>query len=99
ISVTEHITTQPKPRRVDLKAAVAWTQHRLVFEDAPLSEVIAEFNRYSHEPFSIDDTTLRDVRITASFDSSSTQTFANSLAATGALRITHRTGGWVIERK
>jgi transmembrane sensor len=100
ISIAGHVTTPPKPQPVDPRAAVAWTQHRLVFEDTPLSEVMSEFNRYSHEPFSIDDPALRDLRITASFDSASTQTFADSLAAAGALRITRRdSGGWLIERK
>lgn len=100
ISIAEHVTTLPEPRSVDLQAVVAWTQHRLVFEDALLHDVISEFNRYSHERFFIDDPALRELRITASFDSASAQTFADSLAAAGALQITRRSsGGWLIERK
>jgi ferric-dicitrate binding protein FerR (iron transport regulator) len=35
-----------KPWPVDVKAVTAWTEHRLVFEDTRLVDVIAEFNRY-----------------------------------------------------
>jgi transmembrane sensor len=31
----------------DIEDAVAWRQRRLVFEDAPLEEIVREFNRYS----------------------------------------------------
>jgi len=100
ISVAADSVSSPKPHSADLKAAIAWTEHRLVFEDATLSEVIAEFNRYSRQPFVIDDPALRNIRITASFDSSSTQTFAASLAAARDLRVTHQPSGvWLIERK
>lgn len=100
ISIAAHATSAPKPRKVDTRTAIAWTQHRLVFEDAPLSEVISEFNRYSREPFFVEDAALRELRITASFDAGSTQTFAESLTAAGDLRVTRRdAGGWLIERK
>jgi len=100
ISIGADTAEPPKPHTVDLKAAVAWTQHRLVFDDAPLSEVIAEFNRYSRQPFILDDSALGDARITASFDSSSTQTFANSLSAAGGLQVIQRPdGSWLIQRK
>jgi len=98
--IADQTAATPQPHAADMKTAIAWTQHRLVFEDAPLSEVIAEFNRYSREPFTVEDPTLRNLRITASFDSGSTQTFAEALAAAGDLRVIHlNSGGWLIERK
>lgn len=100
ISIAERTTNPPQPHPVDLKAAVAWTEHRLVFEDAPLSDVIAEFNRYSRQPFIIEEPVLGDERITASFDSNSTQTFADALSAAGGLRVIQQPDGtWVIRRK
>lgn len=100
VLIAEHATTLPQPHRVDLKSTVAWTEHRLEFEDTPLSEVIAEFNRYSREPFVIEDPTLGAIRITLSFDSQNVQTFADALAANGTLRVVHQaSGAWLIERK
>jgi transmembrane sensor len=100
VAVSRNARTPPKPRTADVRTAIAWTEHRLVFEDAPLSEVIAEFNRYSLQPFTIEDASLRDVRITGSFDSGSAQTFADSLAVAGSLRVTHqKSGAYLIEPK
>ena len=83
-----------KPRVVDAAAVAAWTRHRLVFEDARLLDVIAEFNRFSPQPFVIEDPSLRDLRITASFDTTSgVQSFIDSLAGSGELRITRRERG------
>lgn len=99
ITLAAHTTARPAPRPADLKTVTAWTERRLVFEDTPIAEVIEEFNRYSRQPLEIDPR-LRDVRITISFDSGSTQTFAESLAAAGGLRVTRTAAGsWRIERK
>jgi transmembrane sensor len=100
LTIVNGAADAPTPRAVDVKLATAWERHRLVFEDAPLTDVIAAFNRYSRQPFAIDDPTLSSVRITASFDAGSTQTFADSLAAIGDLRVTRQpSGSWLIERK
>jgi transmembrane sensor len=37
----------PRPVRTNVSAVTAWTQHQLVLESAPLTEVAEEFNRYS----------------------------------------------------
>ncbi len=100
ISIAGRTSKPPQPHPVDLKVAVAWTEHRLVFEDAPLADVIAEFNRYSRQPFVIEEPVLGDARITASFDSNSTQTFAGALSAAGGLRVIQLPdGAWVIRRR
>ena len=99
ISIATEPGIPPTPRQVDVSAVVAWTQHRLVFEDAPLSEVIAEFNRYSRQPFAVHDAVLGAARITMSFDANSTHTFAESLAAVGGLHVVQQSDGtWLIER-
>jgi transmembrane sensor len=45
VAVTQLATGQPI--RANLEAATAWTQRRLILDNAPLSEVADEFNRYS----------------------------------------------------
>ncbi len=41
------------------RLAVAWTQKKLIFDAAPLSEVVAEFNRYSRQQLVLDDARAR----------------------------------------
>lgn len=75
LSAGEQVVVTPKavlaPRRANVEVATAWTQKRLVFEAAPLSEVAAEFNRYSRRQLIIEDAQLSDVRITGEFASTS----------------------------
>ena len=57
------------PRPANIEAATAWTQQRLVFEYAPLTEVVQEFNRHNRRPLVIDDLTLGDFHVSGSFSS------------------------------
>jgi transmembrane sensor len=68
------------PRRVDARAVVAWLQRQIAFEDEPLGEVAAEFNRYSPIPVEIDDYTLRALPISGIVDAYDTDAFAAFLA-------------------
>jgi transmembrane sensor len=63
------------PRAVDARAAVAWLQRRIAFENQPLGEVANEFNRYGHVTIEIDDKVLRSLPITGVFDAYSTDSF------------------------
>lgn len=54
--------------RVDVAAATAWTQRKLVFDETPLSEVVAEFNRYNSRQMIINDASLADYHIRGKFD-------------------------------
>ncbi len=51
--------------RLDPARAVAWRQHRLVFEDAALSEVLAELSRYTDVRIRLADPALGRQRVTA----------------------------------
>jgi transmembrane sensor len=93
VTVESRMDTALRPRRADVAAATAWLQHRLVFDDTPLSQVIEEFNRYSSEQVILDDPSVGDVRITASFAASSAPLFARSVAAAGDLRVTRGPDG------
>ena len=48
--------------------AVAWRQRRLVFEDEPLANVAAEFNRYNTQRMVVEGDTLRARRINGVFN-------------------------------
>ncbi|MBO9546315.1 FecR domain-containing protein [Caulobacter sp.] len=51
--------------RIDPAAAVAWRQRRLVFQDAALSEVLAELGRYTDAKIRLADPALGRQRVTA----------------------------------
>jgi len=57
-----------QPVAVDLRTALGWLQHRIVFEHRPLAEVATEFNRYARTPIEIDDAALGALPISGSFD-------------------------------
>ena len=59
------IKTQAK---VNTERTVAWTERRLIFENEPLSAVVAEFNRYNPRQLVINDDALSKERISAVFD-------------------------------
>jgi len=52
----------------DVEKAIAWTQRRLVFDGAPLAEVVAEFNRYNRLPLIVEDSALASRAITTVFN-------------------------------
>lgn len=53
----------------DPSVATAWTQRKLVFDGAPLREVVEEFNRYNQQQIILTSEELARVRISASFSS------------------------------
>lgn len=59
---------------VDIDKAIAWTERRLVFDDARLADVISEFNRYNRRPLVVEDPELAERKITSVF-------FANDVTA------------------
>lgn len=59
--------TAELPVPVDTQRTTAWTQRRVVFDDDPLENVIAEFNRYNRTKLVITDTALLERRISGVF--------------------------------
>jgi transmembrane sensor len=74
VTATAHTIFPAK--KANLAAATAWTEGLLMFDSAPLSEVVQEFNRHNLKPMAIMDDRLADVRISGIFP------------ATGAERLT-----------
>lgn len=54
--------------RFDVAKAIAWTERRLVFDGAPLAEVVREFNRYNRKPLVVEDGALANRAITTVMD-------------------------------
>jgi transmembrane sensor len=73
--------------RIDVRAAVAWLQHRIAFENRPLGEVADELNRYGIVQLGIDDPALRALAIGGVFNAYDTDTFAAFLESLDGVRI------------
>jgi transmembrane sensor len=67
-------------RHVDAHAAVAWLQRQIVFQDEPLGEVAAEFNRYGPITVEIEGGSLSALPISGIVDAYDTDSFAAYLA-------------------
>jgi transmembrane sensor len=48
--------------------AASWTQGRIEFEDTPLTQIVAEFQRYQHLSVEVDGDATRQIRLTGTFD-------------------------------
>lgn len=55
------------PRPVDAEAVVAWREGRLVFDDVPLAEALAEAQRYRKAPIVLADEAAGQLRVTGAF--------------------------------
>jgi transmembrane sensor len=74
-------------RDVNVRDAIAWTQHRLIFERRPLREVAAEFNRYNSDQIRIESADLGDQRITGVFASNGVRSFVSFLAGIPGVQV------------
>lgn len=59
--------------------AVAWTSRKMIFKDARLADVAAEFNRYNVKQLAVTDQDLKDLRISAIFSSTNADSLLNYL--------------------
>jgi len=75
ISAGEQVRLEPhlmaRPVSVNPAVAAAWVQGKLVFNDTPLSEVIAAFNRYNLRPLIVEDPQLLGLHVSGTFATTS----------------------------
>ena len=68
----------------------AWQRGQLVFDDASLSEAVAEFNRYGSHKMAIDDPVVGKLRVGGVFRIGDPSSFAQAMANAYHLRIVNR---------
>jgi transmembrane sensor len=73
-----------KPAKVE--ELVSWETGRVRFDNTPLSEAIAEMNRYNHTPIVIADPSLARIRISGTFRAGQSWPFAEAVAEAFAVR-------------
>lgn len=76
-----------KVRDVDLAQVEAWRRDRLVFHDTPLGDVIADLERYHAGRIVMTDQRLREMPVTAVFDTGQADAALESIANLLRLRV------------
>jgi transmembrane sensor len=71
----------------DVRAAIAWRRHQIVFERRPAGEVVEEFNRYNRDQIEIQSEALRKQEVTGVFRSNSPVSFVDFMKNRPGVRV------------
>lgn len=87
---------EPTPRKSASNFAVvtAWTRNRIIFENTPMSQAVAEFARYNSRSVILVDQELRSRRISGVFVSNDLRSLVQFLASDPRVEITSDANGW-----
>ena len=85
----------PRLRRVPV-AAQTWPTGMLTFTGTPLSQAVAEANRYSRIPIRLATADLGQLQVSGAFHAGAARPFADSLAATFDLQVREEPAGALI---
>jgi len=82
----------------NVDATLAWRRSEVMLDDTPLSEAVAEMNRYARVPLALADPALESLRVSGVFESQSVLEFAQSVAALHHLQIERQGNALVLTR-
>ena len=68
-------------RKANLETATSWREGKVVFADTPLTEAVAEMNRYSATPIMIGDPSLARYTVNGMFLTAQPQSFVGAVTA------------------
>jgi transmembrane sensor len=75
------------PRPADIRHARAWLQREIVFDNLPLAQVVADFNRYAPQPIEIEDKYLERIPISGVFGAYDVESFVAFLRKLDGVRV------------
>ncbi len=78
---------------VSVREVATWKGGLLVFNDTPLSEAVAEINRYNTRPIAIADSAVGNYRVSGVFKSNDPEHFAQAMAEVLPVEVTHAPDG------
>jgi transmembrane sensor len=81
-----------------IQGELGWRSGRLIFQDATLGEVAAEFNRYNTRKLRLADDEVGAIRVGGAFAASNVAGFAGLMTESFGLRAEHRDGEIIISR-
>ena len=76
-----------KPEPADLGLVEAWRHDRIIFENAPLRNVLTELERYRNGRIVLTDSRLGDIPVTAVFDARQADAALRTIVATLPIRL------------
>lgn len=79
----------------EIEQRLAWQSRLLDFDDAPLSEIVAAFNRSNPVRLVVDDPGLAALRMTATFRSDNVESFVRLLEANYGVRVRAQPDGGI----
>lgn len=91
--VVTHAGVGPPESVRNIAPVTAWTQRQLVFENRPLSEVAAEFNRYNRRPILIESAALRRQQVTGVFQANDSASFLAFISGIPGVAVETDDGG------
>lgn len=91
--LTVAANTPALPVPADVTEATAWTQRKLIFKSAPLSEVADEFNRFSTRQLIVDDPQLAGFHISGVYSSTSPASLVRFLREQPGIIVTESESG------
>ncbi len=91
------LVTQRDEKR--LENNLSWLEGRLSFDSEPLSDIVAQVNRYSIKRIVIGDPSLRELKVSGSFNVGEVPVFLNSLEQGFGLRAEEANGVVTITRR
>lgn len=101
----EQITTRSKatgqpahPRKVDAEAVSSWTEGRIEFQATPLATAVAEMNRYTVRPITLDAADYARKPVSGAFDTGKDAAFADAVAHIYGLRVETTADGGIALR-
>jgi transmembrane sensor len=86
----------PAPRPVDLDAATSWTTGRIVFQNVPLSDAIAEINRYATHKVVLQAPAVASMEVSGSFETGDVAAFVSAESDLHGLKATHAPDGSIV---
>lgn len=104
LTAGEQVTTAfaagviPDPHATPPGEPAAWRHGRLVYVDTPLKDIIADANRYSHEPIEIADERVADLRVSVVCPTDRIDEMVSALSRSLSLKVERREGGGIVLR-
>ncbi len=96
MSICRNDAEPEPPNEVDSQKLLGWLQNKIVFEQTPLSEIVAELQRFYDVAIKLADPALDKVTLTGSFQDKPVEVVIESLCLTLNLEFTYSNNKYII---